>query len=113
MTTNRPANRALALSLLFQPLLALAQSTEGASGAWYTGWSLWWIFPLLICLMMLACVFRFFGRRASGGGRGSCACMGAGQAAPGALEILDERLAKGDIDKQEYAEKKAAILTRG
>lgn len=116
MSTSRPSNRALALFLLFQPWLAVAQQTqqsaEGWSGSWHMGWGLWWIFPLFMFLMMIACVFHFFRRRASGGGRAACACLGTGSSQPGALEILDERLAKGEIEKHEYAEKKAAILTR-
>ena len=81
--------------------------------------SFWWIFPLMFFVMMIV-VFIFMMRR---GGPG---CMWRdwmmdsselrdatmrkqGQHSETALEILDKRYAKGEIEKQEYEEKKAAI----
>jgi putative membrane protein len=56
----------------------------------------WWIFPLFFFVMMIVmCLFR------SRGG-----------SSESALNILDKRYASGEIDKQEYEEKKAAIISR-
>lgn len=81
------------------------------------------IFPLVCFVMMVAMLF-FMTRR---GGMG---CMGRGRftdrsgssdtmsgpwsrPSASALEILGERFARGEIDKQEYEEKKATISSPG
>jgi len=64
----------------------------------------WWIFPLLMIIFCL-----FFMRR--GGGRMICGfgdrtCFGGS-----AMEILNKRYAKGEIDQKEYEEKKGSLET--
>ena len=82
------------------------------------GHSFWWIFPLIFFVIMI--VFFVFMRR------GCMGCMWRDrmmdrsdfldakkqrprESSETAIEILNKRYAKGEIDKQEYDEKKAAI----
>ncbi len=78
----------------------------------------WWIFPLMFFVMMVLMFFFVM--------RGGMGCMWrdrvmdrpecrdamkrtSGEAHESAVEILNKRYAKGEIGKQEYEEKMAAI----
>lgn len=134
MKTKRSAFLTFVLFALSHPLIASAQQTQqppwdwpGPWHMWHGGWGFWWIFPLLMLFMIIICIaiFIFFlghrsGRcghhhwgpwqmmdRPSGPGRSW------GDPTYSALQILNERFAKGEIQKQEYDEKKAAIRSSG
>lgn len=117
---------------IFHPWPTLAQQAQqpatppqppwywhGPWHMWSDGWGLWWIFPLLFMLfMIIMCAVMFFLWRRSGGGHhhwGPWGMMGRdrswGDPNHSALQILNERFAKGEIQKQEYEEKKAVILS--
>ena len=90
---------------------------------WGAGMGHGWGGPLLLLGLIVICVLIFLLIRRSGccgchHHHGHCPMKGASPAAgPGwgdptfsALQILNERFARGEIQKQEYEEKKAAIL---
>ena len=82
---------------------------------WSGHWGFWWIFPLIMVFVIIACVaMLLLGHRAGASGLPH---WGPGRF-PGdptysALQILNERFAKGEIQKQEYEERKAAIVSGG
>jgi len=78
-------------------------------GSEFFDFSLWWIFPLV---MIALCFFMMRGRK------GSIMC-GFGSrhaesdrisASDSATDILDKRYALGEISKEEYEEKKNALI---
>ena len=119
------------LVLLLVPITALAQQVQGATTqtppAWYGGpwqmwhgdWSFWWIFPLLMFFMMIACAFMIVRAIRSGAGihcgwghaRHPSSSESSDPAAS-ALRLLNERFARGEIEQREYEEKRAALGRR-
>ena len=134
-----PALSATALPALLDPLLAFAQQPAApqqplwnCAGSWhmgqmgYGGWEHGWMFPMFMWLAMIviAGVIIFYLSHRSGGTQhrwGPWHMMGHpsgpgrawGDPTHSALQILGERFAKGEIQKPEYEEKKAAILSGG
>ena len=101
------------------PLQAIAQQSQqptapqppqwgpGPLMMWSDGWAFWWICPLMILFILLVCVAVFLFARRSHGERP----WRMGDPSHLALQILGERFARGEIQKEEYDQKKAALLS--
>lgn len=135
MKTRFLAFLALTYCVLFQPLLALAQPTDpqyppwgwpGHGHMWSGGWGFWWGGPLMMLIFFIVCIAIFLLGRRSGGSwhqhhHGPWHMRGHtpgpeqhwGDPTFSALQILNERFARGEIQKPEYEEKKATILATG
>jgi putative membrane protein len=123
--------------VLIAPLQAFAQQSPQPAtppqgyygpGPWHHmwgdgyGWHFWWMFPLMmLCMIVFIAVIFFLARGLCGRGLCGHGChhwgpppqMWGSDPSHSALQILNERFARGEIQKDEYAEKKAAILSGG
>jgi putative membrane protein len=110
MAIQHPKRTTAVLFMLIQPLLSSAQSNQsfGCDGVgpwhmWAGAWGMWWIFPMFMFLFFIVCAtWLLFGR----GLRDR-----RGDSTFSALQILNERFARGEMQKPEYEEKKASIAS--
>lgn len=111
----------------FYPLPAYAQQAQQPPWDWAGPWPMWngwigfsWIFPLCMLFMAIICLAMFFrghGSRVGCRHWGPCRMVdrpsdqdrSASDSTCTARQILNERFAKGDIQRQEYEEKIATI----
>lgn len=128
MRTSRLAFLAASGLAAVYPILVFAQQSPdqgapppwrwyGPGHMWGFGWGFWFM-PLMMLLFFLVCVgvFRLLfgsGRHHWGPPWHMMESMGRFRGDPtlSALQILNERYAKGEIDKAEYEERKATILS--
>jgi putative membrane protein len=135
MKTRLYAFLTLACFALVHPLRSWAQQADsqyppwgwpGHGHMWSGGWGFWWGGPLMLLIFLVVCIAIFLLGRGSGGGwhdrhpgpghmrgRGPGPDASGGDPTYSALQILNERFARGEIQKPEYDEKKAAILAGG
>jgi putative membrane protein len=124
----------VAFIVIIEPLRAIAQQAapqpphdylpphgyfaHGPWDMWHYGYGghFFWMFPLMMLFMIfIFAVIFFLARSLCGPGYhhwGPRSRMW-GDPSHSALQILNERFARGEIQKDEYAEKKAAILSGG
>jgi putative membrane protein len=138
MSKNLSSLPLLAFIVFIEPLQAIAQQaapqppqdyvpphgyfTHGPWDMWHYGygWHFWWMFPFMMLFFFLVCGAIFLlARRSFGHGQPhwgpptSSANQSWGDPTYSALQILNERFARGEIQKDEYTDKKAAILSSG
>jgi putative membrane protein len=121
---QNPALRLLTFAIVFMPLQATAQQAQqpntlppyygfGPSHMW--GYGGGWMFGTMMLFFLAMCVAMFLFARGSSGhhmhGRHRY-LLDDGDANRSALQILNERFARGEVEKEEYAEKKAALLSK-
>ncbi len=110
------------------PLQAVAQQTQQQSTSqpsqWYGpgpwqmwndgyAWQFWWVclLMMLFMLVVVGCIF-FFARSHLGNGPHHWGPPWHG-ASHSALQILNERFARGEIQRAEYEDRKVVILSGG
>jgi putative membrane protein len=123
--------RLMLFALAYTPLQAIAQQVQVPTsppsyygpGPWHMwayggAWHFWLMLPMMIFFFLLMCAVMFMiARSAFGhwgpfyGGHGHLPDRFSGDATRSALQILNERFARGEIQKEEYTEKKAVLLS--
>ena len=121
------AHLVLCFIILTKPLQALAQTQQPTApqppqwyelGPWWMwadgyGWQYWWICPLMMLFMIVVFAAIFFIVRRSLSDTSHRWEPPWRDPSHSALQILSERFAIGELQKDEYEEKKAAILSGG
>jgi len=117
----------MAIFMVLVPVLeAIAQTQQPTApqgynwpGPWHMwndgyGAPFWRMFPMMMLFFLIVCaVIFFFARGICAGGSHHWGPHAWNDPSQSALQILNERFARGEIQKEEYAEKKAAILSGG
>jgi putative membrane protein len=123
--------RLMLFTLAYAPLQAIAQQAQVPTappsyygpGPWHMAyggpWHFWLMPLLMIFFFLLVCAVMFIVMRGAfghwgapfDGGPGHMPDWFSGGATRSALQILNERFARGEIQKEEYAEKKTALLS--
>ena len=113
--------------LLVAAFEAIAQTQQPAAppqgynwpGPWHM-WSdgygspFWWMFPMMMLFFFIVCAVIFlFARGICAGGSHHWGPRAWGDSNQSALQILNDRFARGEIQKEEYGERKAVILSGG
>lgn len=117
MATRFSGRLTAAFLALLGPAQAVAQQAQPRLWDWpgpwhmWAGWGMWWIFPLITLLVIAGCIAMILHIRSSGGAGRHHPDSSWGDPTRSALQILNERFARGEIRREEYEERKRAILT--
>jgi putative membrane protein len=98
-----------ALLMLASPVLAQPDRYYGPGMMWGGGFHMFFGFLMMILGLGIIVVLVVLGVRWLGGSEHSPFRHGARQGAGGALDILKERLARGEIDVAEYEERRRVL----
>ena len=120
----------LVFIVVIEPLQAMAQQQPAPQppqgyygpGPWHMwndgyGWHFWWMFPLMMLFVLFICGMIFLFARGSCGhglhhwGPSHLMYRQGNDASHSAMQLLNERFARGEIQKDEYMDKKTTILS--
>lgn len=100
---------AAALAMLAPPVLAQPEGYYGPGMMWGGWFHMFFGFLMMILFLGIIAVLVVLGVRWLGGSEHSPLRHGARPGERGALDILKERLARGEIDVTEYEERRRAL----